>query len=277
MCIRSLCMSINEEHATIESTQTSIKFLLFPCRPMKIIVYVLLFLINTLLVGSLQISPGCKRNIHQLKLGTDFTTSLQIKPQLKVLLLVEPTPFNYICGYANRFKEMLHHLKDAGDDVQILTPDSDPNCPKEFEGYNITSPVGFPLPMYPQVRLTFDLKLNILKLIRAFKPDLVHVSSPSCILLPAILWSRLFHIPLVMSYHTDIVNYAKSYLSAIPNIAEAVAQFLIRYLHNFADLTLCTSPQLRDELVALGVRRVDVWQKGINTEVDYIVHCRVYA
>ena len=36
---------------------------------------------------------------------------------MKILLIVEPTPFNYVSGYANRFKEMLKYLKEAGDDV----------------------------------------------------------------------------------------------------------------------------------------------------------------
>ena len=38
-------------------------------------------------------------------------------PPMKIVLLVEPTPFNYVSGYANRFKEMLKYLKEAGDEV----------------------------------------------------------------------------------------------------------------------------------------------------------------
>jgi len=34
-----------------------------------------------------------------------------------------------------------------------------------------------------------------------------------------------------------------------------------------ADLTLVTSPQLKSELESFGVKRVGVWQKGINTEI----------
>jgi sulfoquinovosyltransferase len=123
------------------------------------------------------------------------------------------------------------------------------------------------LPVYKQVTLTLDLELNIPKIIREFKPDLVHVSSPSCLVGPAILWARVFNIPLVMSYHTDLAGYAKSYLPMIPNMMEALGHYIVRKSHQFADLTLCTSPQLKADLQALGVRRVDVWQKGINTEV----------
>lgn len=206
------------------------------------------------------------RRAHRL----DLTSQ---KPPLKVLLIVEPTPFNYVCGYANRFKEMLWHMKAAGDEVAVITPDPDPNHPTEFLGYPITSPKGFPLPIYKQVSLSLDFARNIPKIIKSLKPDLVHVSSPSCLVVPTILWARWFNVPLVMSYHTDIAGYAKTYFPRIPNIMEALSHFIVRTIHRFADLTLCTSPQLQSDLRALGVRRVDVWQKGINTEVSECLDC----
>lgn len=33
--------------------------------------------------------------------------NLKATPPMKIALLVEPTPFNYISGYSNRFREML--------------------------------------------------------------------------------------------------------------------------------------------------------------------------
>ena len=36
---------------------------------------------------------------------------------------------------------------------------------------------------------------------------------------------------------------------------------------NFADLTLATSPQLAGQLKDLGCRNVDVWRKGVDTDV----------
>ena len=38
-------------------------------------------------------------------------------PNRKVALLVEPTPFTHVSGYANRFKEMLKHLENVGDEA----------------------------------------------------------------------------------------------------------------------------------------------------------------
>ena len=50
-------------------------------------------------------------------------------PQRKVALLVEPTPFTHVSGYANRFKEQLKYLKEFGDEVAVATPDDKPPLP----------------------------------------------------------------------------------------------------------------------------------------------------
>lgn len=188
------------------------------------------------------------------------------EPPLKILLLVEPTPFNYVSGYANRFKEMLKFLSIAGDEVQILTADKDPKPPSDFMGYPISTNRGFEFILYNQITLTFDFNRQTERLIKEFKPDLIHVSSPSSIIWPAIIWSRIFNIPLVMSYHTNFAEYSRTY-GGFPG-AVYLSYKVLRFFHNQADLTLCTSPQLAEDLVGCGVRRVDVWQKGINAEVN---------
>ena len=47
-------------------------------------------------------------------ISDDDIPPLKSGKPLRILLLVEPTPFNYVSGYANRFKEMLKYLKLAG-------------------------------------------------------------------------------------------------------------------------------------------------------------------
>ena len=84
-------------------------------------------------------------------------------------------------------------------------------------------------------------------------------------LFAGIFYARVMCIPLVMSYHTHLPSYAINYLGFIPGI-EKFAWELLRFAHSRADLTLVTSPQMKDQLVAEGIPRVDVWRKGIDTE-----------
>ena len=80
----------------------------------------------------------------------------------------------------------------------------------------------------------------------------------------AMFYARVMRIPLLLSYHTHLPSYAKNYLSFMPG-HEEFAWFLLRWVHSRVDLTLCTSPQMKAELEANGIPRVDVWRKGIDT------------
>lgn len=223
------------------------------------------FVSNQLWARKFQIKSNSKKHSIDWK----SAGPLQSKDsELKVLLLVEPTPFNYVSGYANRFKETLNNLKMCNDSVEIITPDPDPNHPHDYLQYPITTLRGFKCPKYNHLTLSVDTRLKTGSVVKRFKPDVLHVSTPSVLVFPAIFWARLFNIPLVMSFHTNIVEYAKAYFRFVPpSLLDFVGSCYMRFIHQFADLVLCTSPQLRDQMEASGIRRVDVWQKGINTQV----------
>lgn len=107
---------------------------------------------------------------------------LKRNPPRRIALMVEPTPFTHVSGYANRFKEMLKFLKKAGDDVDILTVDSKTpahQLPKEAFGYRVQHTLGFTFPLYNQISLTLDLpEMKGAQMLEKFKPDLIHVTSP---------------------------------------------------------------------------------------------------
>lgn len=197
------------------------------------------------------------------------TPPLRRTPPRRICLMVEPTPFTHVSGYANRFKEMLKFMARAGDEVDILTVDSKTpakKLPKEFEGFRIKHTQGFTFPLYNHISLTLDLpEMKGARMLEKLKPDLIHVTSPGFLLFAAIFYARVLCIPLVMSYHTHLPTYGKNYLSFMPGI-EHVCWELLRWAHARADLTLVTSPQMQAELMENGIARVDVWRKGIDTE-----------
>eukprot|EP01039_Chlorochromonas_danica_P007823 gene7823-8635_t len=190
---------------------------------------------------------------------------LTTTPPLRILLIVEPTPFNYVSGYANRFKEMLKYLSKGGDIVEVVTTDPDPMPPKTFLNFNIHTARGISLPMYSSVAVSFDFRARIKKVVQAFKPDVIHVSTPSAVIIPALFWAKVLNVPIVMSYHTDFIGYTRTYLPFL-GLSRGAA-FLVKQFHEAADMVLCTSPQLKQQMTDLGLKRVDVWQKGINTEI----------
>lgn len=206
-------------------------------------------------------------SVFLLTYGVSGYTPLKQTPPLKIAVLVEPTPFNYISGYANRFKEMLRFLHQAGDDVHILTADKSDTPPDKFLSFPIHSNHGFSFPWYRAVTLSLDLAGNTQRICQRLKPDIIHVATPGCLVFAAIAASRSFGIPLVMSYHTHVPAYTQSYFNFVPGSQQIAYQVVYNSL-KMADLVLATSPQLKEALQELGLDKVDVWQKGINAEVS---------
>mmetsp|Transcript_32458 Transcript_32458/g.74345 ORF Transcript_32458/g.74345 Transcript_32458/m.74345 type:complete len:483 (+) Transcript_32458:44-1492(+) len=191
------------------------------------------------------------------------------RPGRKVALLVEPTPFTHVSGYSNRFKEMLRYLQAGGDTVEVVTPDDTPDRPADFLGIPITYVRGFRLFLYKQVQLTLDIGSQALKRLKRFEPTIIHAVTPGFFVLPAIIYSRILNVPLVISYHTHLPAYAERYI-AVPVLREisvAVANWIVPTVLNFADLALATSPQLKAQLQELGCKNIEVWRKGIDTNV----------
>lgn len=186
--------------------------------------------------------------------------------------MVEPTPFTHVSGYSNRFNEMLKYLQKAGDTVEVITPDNSDGAPAKAHGFKVNNIKGFTFPMYPLITLALDVRMQAWQMMRSFKPDLMHISSPGFLCFMGIVTTKLMGIPLVLSYHTHLPVYARNYGDASAfwrlfgaDFNVAFAWKLIRFVHSAADLTLVTSPQIKEELERNGVERVAVWRKGIDT------------
>jgi sulfoquinovosyltransferase len=205
---------------------------------------------------------------------------------IKVCVLVEPSPFSYVSGYAGRFQNLILHLKERGDDVQVITPatvrwkggGSHPPDPTEWNGVPIHTTGGVPLmPFYPDLIVSIDYALKIPRILWKMRPDLLHVSSPGFLVFWAVLYGRAFRIPVLASYHTHLPVYVQSHYLPKPirNLAASIVWLLIRWVHgHLVDMTVVTSPQIRDEFVRHGVpsEQCRVWRKGVDCDTFHPGH-----
>jgi hypothetical protein len=100
---------------------------------------------------------------------------------LKVCLMVEPSPFTYVSGYANRFQELLRHLKASKEEVEIVTTEVNVKAkdrPLEAFGFPIHYTRGIRLPLYNQISLSLDWTLQTFRTVFRLRPHLIHASSP---------------------------------------------------------------------------------------------------
>jgi glycosyltransferase involved in cell wall biosynthesis len=177
---------------------------------------------------------------------------------MKIALFTE-TFLPKIDGIVTRLRHTIEHLQRSGDQVLIFCPEGGLT---EYKGARIFGVTGFPLPLYPELKMALP-RPAIGEALEQFAPDLVHVVNPAILGLGGIYYAKMLDIPLIASYHTHLPKYLEHYGLGI---LEGLLWELLKAGHNQAALNLCTSSAMVDELTAHGIERCDLWQRGVDTE-----------
>ncbi len=163
-------------------------------------------------------------------------------------------------GIVTRLRHTIEHLERNGDRVMVVAPEGGLT---EYKGAKIHGVPGLPLPLYPELKLALP-SMGTKDVLEKFQPDLIHVVNPAVLGLSGIYYAKNLNIPLVASYHTHLPQYLQHYgLGAL----EGVLWELLKAAHNQAKLNLCTSTAMVGELRSHGIARVDLWQRGVDTEM----------
>lgn len=163
-------------------------------------------------------------------------------------------------GIVTRLSHTVEHLQRNGDSVMIFAPDGGIT---EYKGAKVYPVSGFPLPLYPELKLALP-RPAIGCAIEQFQPHVIHVVNPAVLGLAGLFYAKALKIPLLASYHTHLPQYLQHYRLGM---LEGLLWELLKASHNQAQLNLCTSTAMMQELTAHGIERVDLWQRGVDTEM----------
>ncbi|MGC8711922.1 MAG: glycosyltransferase family 4 protein [Leptodesmis sp.] len=163
-------------------------------------------------------------------------------------------------GIVTRLKHTVDHLQRLGDQVLVVSPDGGLT---EYQGAKIFGVSGFPLPLYPELKLALP-RPAIGEALRLFQPDLIHVVNPAVLGLAGLYYAKTMDVPLIASYHTHLPEYLQHYGLGM---LEGLLWELLKAGHNQAQLNLCTSTAMMQALTEHGIERVDLWQRGVDTEL----------
>jgi len=177
---------------------------------------------------------------------------------MRVALFTE-TFLPKVDGIVTRLKHTVDQLQRMGDQVLVISPDGGLT---EYKGAKIYGVSGFPLPLYPELKLALP-RPAIGEELERFKPDIVHVVNPAVLGLAGLFYSKMLNIPLLASYHTHLPEYLQHYGLGM---LEGLLWELLKAGHNQARLNLCTSTAMMQALTEHGIERVDLWQRGVDTE-----------
>lgn len=163
-------------------------------------------------------------------------------------------------GIVTRLSHTVDHLQRAGDQVLVVSPDGGL---QDYKGAKIFGVPGFPLPLYPELKLALP-RPSIRQELSDFRPDLIHIVNPAVLGLGGLYYAKSLEVPLVASYHTHLPKYLEHYGLGM---LEGLMWELLKAVHNQAEINLCTSTAMQDALTSHGIERVEVWQKGVDTEL----------
>ncbi len=169
----------------------------------------------------------------------------------------------HVNGVSNSVVRTLEHLRRTGHEALVIAPDTphgEEPADRLYDGIRVhrvpswmfpkvtTLPLGLPLP-------------RILRVLRGFEPDVVHLASPALLGWGGVKAARRLGVPTVAVYQTDVPGFAASYGIGI---TEKAAWAWFRHLHRLADRTLAPSTATMESLVAHGIPRVHKWARGVD-------------
>lgn len=185
---------------------------------------------------------------------------------MRILIVTDTFPPD-INGVARTLNTLGEGLVRRGHDVLVVTT------------MEATEPGGLPrlvmhsmpLPGYPGLRFGFASSRQMLEVFDDFHPDVLYVATETLMGIAAIRAARKREIPVVSGFHTNFQNYLEDY--HLPGM-EALAQGVLRSIHNHTARTLTPSADTAAMLERWGIQNVGVMGRGVDTDLFNPAHCR---
>ena len=168
-------------------------------------------------------------------------------------------------GIVTTLCQTVKQLRTLGHKVLIFAPEGGVD---EFEDCRIIGMKSSSFFLYPELRLALP-RASMRKDLIEFQPDVIHVAEPALLGIAGLYYGGgihggALHLPLVISYHTDLPRYLHYYHLGF---LEPHVWKILRIRHNRAAINLCTSIKMVDELGAHGIEHVALWPGGVDADL----------
>ena len=163
-------------------------------------------------------------------------------------------------GVANTLSHLRDYLSGNGIDTLFFVP----RYGNEPDEKDIIRYRGLPFLFSPNSRLSLPLYEDVLKKLKAFHPDLVHITTEFTIGSTGLRAVKQLGIPAVTSFHTNIEQYLEYYNFQILDLP---AKAFFRQFHSQALRTYVPSSQTMNQLKEQGYRNLEIWSRGVDTQL----------
>ncbi|EZH79474.1 GDP-mannose-dependent alpha-mannosyltransferase [Ectopseudomonas composti] len=164
------------------------------------------------------------------------------------ILIVSDAWAPQVNGVVTSLAALISELRGLGHQVKLLSP-------ADFR--------AVPCPTYPEIPLVWDL-WRVGAAIRDFRPDCVHLATEGPLGWAARRWLVKRGLAFSSAIHTRFPEYVST---RWPWIAPRFGYAFLRAFHRPSQAVLVTTERLREEFASWALQRLQLWRKGVDTQL----------
>lgn len=171
--------------------------------------------------------------------------------------------YNYVRDGANQaLNRLVGYLLRQGAQVRVYAP-TVPQ-PAFAPTGDLVSVRSVPIPGRPEYRCPLSISGKARRDLKAFAPNVVHVSSPDPVGHQAVSWARARNLPVLASVHTRFETYLRYYNMAW---GEPVIEAILRRFYRRCDALVAPSESMAQLLREQRMNYdVSIWSRGVDHE-----------
>lgn len=164
------------------------------------------------------------------------------------ILIVSDAWSPQVNGVVTSLAALIGELRGLGHQVKLLSP-------ADFR--------SVPCPTYPEIPLVWDL-WRVGAAIRDFRPDCVHLATEGPLGWATRRWLVKRGLAFSSAIHTRFPEYVST---RWPWIAPRFGYAFLRTFHHPSQAVLVTTERLREEFADWALQRLQLWRKGVDTQL----------
>ncbi|WP_084103224.1 glycosyltransferase family 1 protein [Demequina sp. NBRC 110056] len=181
---------------------------------------------------------------------------------MKVALIAESF-LPHANGVTHSLLRVIEHLSERGDEALVIAPEAKGSTgPVRYGVAQVKRLPAMGWPGYDDVRVSLSGSARIGRILDDYSPDVVHLASPFMLGWSGIRAADELSIPTVAVYQTEVPSYADRYRVGW---GEPILWDRVLNIHRRAGLTLAPSTYAMRQLDSLGVPRLRLWPRGVDT------------
>ena len=190
---------------------------------------------------------------------------------MKVAIFTD-NDFNKVNGVTTTLRAVLDYAPDDLD-LRVYTCES---SGLESADYLSLAAPGIGIPFYSEMKIYLPPFRKLIRHAVADGVDVIHLTTPGPMGLAAVWAASRLNLPLIGSFHTDLVEYTRL-LSGSTRLA-GLMQGYMRWAYGKCEQVFAPSEATRDMLIRTRINpsRIDIWKRGVSTtQFDHLRRCAV--